>query len=49
MRKPERRTSRILNIIKEHIYKNLKQYAIVSIFFLIGIIAGVIFVNYAQI
>ena len=49
MRKQEKRTSRILNIIKEHVYKNLKQYLIVSIFFLIGIIAGVIFVNYAEI
>ena len=49
MRKQEKRTSKILNVAKEHIYKNVKQYAIVSIFFLIGIIAGVIFVNYAQI
>ena len=49
MRKQEKRTSKILNVVKEHIYKNVKQYAIVSIFFLIGIIAGVIFVNYAQI
>lgn len=49
MRKQEIRTNRIFNIIKEHVYKNIKQYAIVSIFFLIGIIAGVIFVNYAQI
>ena len=46
MRKQEKRTNRIFNIIKEHVYKNIKQYAIVSIFFLIGIIAGVIFTNY---
>ena len=30
-------------------YKNIKQYAIVSIFFLVGIIAGVIITNYSQI
>ena len=47
MRKQEKRNI-ILNSIKEHIYQNIKKYAIVSIFFLIGIIAGVIFVNYAQ-
>lgn len=46
MRKQEKRTNSIFNIIKEHVYKNIKQYAIVSIFFLIGIIAGVIFTNY---
>jgi len=48
MRKQEKRTSKILNIVKEHIYRNLKQYIIVSIFFLIGIIAGVIFTNYSE-
>ncbi len=47
MRKQEKRNI-ILNAIKEHIEQNLKKYVIVSIFFLIGIIAGVIFVNYAQ-
>ena len=45
MRKQEKKTSRIINIIKQHIFHNLKQYTIVSIFFLIGIIAGVVFVN----
>lgn len=49
MRKQEKRTSRIFSIVKEHVYKNIKQYAIVSIFFLIGIIAGVIFTNYIDI
>lgn len=49
MRKQEKRNIRILNIIKEHIYKNLKQYIIVSLLFLIGIIVGVIFVNYSKI
>ena len=48
MRKQEKRTSKILNIVREHIYNNLKQYIIVSIFFLIGIIAGVIFTNYSE-
>ena len=48
MRKQEKRTDRIISIVKEHIYKNIKQYAIVSIFFLIGIIAGVIFTNHAK-
>lgn len=48
MRKQEKRTSRILDIIKEHMYKNLKQYTIVSIFFLIGIVAGVILVNNSE-
>lgn len=45
MRKQEKKTSRIINIIKQHIFHNLKQYTIVSVFFLIGIIAGVVFVN----
>ena len=49
MKKQEKRTSRILNIVKEHIYRNLKQYVIVCIFFLIGIIAGVILVNHLEI
>lgn len=48
MRKQEKKVSRIWNVVKEHIYRNLKQYAIVSVFFLIGIIAGVIFVNHAE-
>ena len=45
----EEKLRALAGIVKEHNYKNLKQYAIVSIFFLIGIIAGVIFVNYVQI
>lgn len=48
MRKQEKRTSKILKTIREHIYNNLKQYIIVSIFFLIGIIAGAIFTNYSE-
>lgn len=49
MRKQEKRKSRILNIVKEHIYRNIKQYVIVSIFFLIGILAGVILINNLEI
>lgn len=49
MRKQEKRTNKILNIVKQHIYKNLKHYVIISIFFLIGIIAGVILVNHLEI
>jgi len=49
MKKQEKRTNKILTIIKEHIYKNIRQYAIVSIFFLIGIIVGVIFVNHIDV
>lgn len=45
MKKQEKRKNIILNIIKEHIYTNLKQYFIVSILFLIGIIIAVIFIN----
>lgn len=48
MKKQEKRANIILNIIKKHIYTNLKQYTIVAIFFLIGIIVGVIFVNYSE-
>lgn len=49
MRKQEKKTSRIWKLIKGHIYHNLKQYTIVSILFLIGIIVGVIFVNQSEI
>lgn len=49
MRKQEKKKSRIWNIVKEHISRNLKQYTIVSILFLIGIIAGIMVVNYAQV
>lgn len=45
MRKQERKVSLLWNRVREHIYSNLKQYTIVSILFLIGIIAGVILVN----
>lgn len=46
MKKQEIRSgSKILYIIKEHIKKNIKEYLIVSIVFLIGVIIGVIFIN----
>lgn len=45
MRKQERKVSLLWNRVRKHIYSNLKQYTIVSILFLIGIIAGVILVN----
>lgn len=45
MKKQEKRESKILNIIKEHIRKNIKEYLIVSIIFLIGIIIGVVCIN----
>ena len=40
--------STIANIIKKHIYDNIREYAIVSILFLIGLILGVIFINNAN-
>lgn len=38
--------SKIKDMITNHIYQNLKEYIIVIILFLIGIIAGVMFVNH---
>ena len=46
MRKQEKRQIRTLkNIVKEHVYINLKQYLIVSVLFIIGVIIAVIFIN----
>lgn len=45
MRKQEKRNFKILDLIKEHIKKNIKEYLTVSIVFLIGIIIGVMFIN----
>lgn len=46
MRKQERKiNSKLSNMVKMHIYNNLKQYTIISILFFIGILIGVIFVN----
>lgn len=41
----KRKDSKIKQIIIEHIEKNIKNYAIVSIMFLIGVVIGVIFIN----
>lgn len=38
----------IRNIILEHINNNLKDYIILILFFLVGIILGVIFINNAN-
>ena len=40
-----RRKSVIQEIIKKHVNNNIKEYLIVSILLLIGIVLGVIFVN----
>lgn len=48
MRKQEKRNSKILEIIKEHVKKNIKEYLAVGIIFFIGIIIGVIFINNAN-
>lgn len=40
-----KRESRFKNIIYMHIRNNIKEYAIVSILFIIGIIIGVFFIN----
>lgn len=45
MKKQEKRNSKIRYLIKEHVRKNIKEYIIISIIFLIGIIIGVIFIN----
>lgn len=50
MRKQERKgKNQILRIIENHIYHNAKQYSIVCILFLIGIVAGVFFINHVEI
>ena len=45
MRVIPKKTSRVTEVIKNHIAENLKAYIIVSIILLIGITLGVIFVN----
>ena len=39
---------KILEIIKEHVFNNKKEYLIVSLLFIIGIFLGVLFVNHVQ-
>ena len=41
----KRRKSNFKEIILNHIYDNLKSYIIISIIFIVGIVAGVIFIN----
>jgi len=46
MRKQEKRKKwAFMNIIKEHLENNKREYFIISIIFLIGIVIGVIFIN----
>lgn len=39
---------KILEIIKEHVFNNKKEYMMVSLLFIIGIFLGVLFVNHVQ-
>lgn len=48
MRKQEKKSFRLLDVIKEHIKKNIKEYLAVCIIFVIGIIIGVMFINNAD-
>ena len=49
MKKQEKKKKLILNIIEQHIENNLKQYFIISILFIIGVVIGVMVVNNGQI
>ena len=44
----KKKESRIKEILMSHIRNNIKEYAIVLILFLIGLIFGIVFVNNAQ-
>lgn len=46
IRKQEKRKSSFLDPIKQHVINNKKEYLIVAILFLIGIILGVLFINH---
>ena len=48
MRKQEKSYTKIVNAIKVHIYNNIKQYLIISILFLIGVVTAVIFINNSE-
>ena len=45
MRAIPKKNSKLVELILKHIKENLKEYIIVSIILLIGIILGVLFVN----
>ena len=42
------RRMKLVNLIKEHIKNNAKEYIIVTLIFIIGIFAGVFFLNNMQ-
>ena len=48
MKKQEKKQRIMFNIIKEHVKNNLKQYFIISVLFIIGVVIGVIVVNNTQ-
>lgn len=48
MRKQEKSYTKIVNAIKVHIYNNIKQYLIISLLFLIGVVSAVIFINNSE-
>lgn len=45
MKKHKKRKNKLTNIILEHIKNNAKDYFILSIIFIIGVLAGVFFIN----
>lgn len=48
MRRRAKDINKMIMILKQHIRNNLKEYAIISILFLIGITIGVILLNYSK-
>lgn len=48
MKKQEKKKTIFFNVVKEHVENNLKQYLIIGVLFIIGIIIGVIVVNNMQ-
>lgn len=44
----QRKVNKIQDIIKQHIKNNIKEYLLVSIIFIIGIILGTVFINYSN-
>lgn len=45
MRKTKKKSSKIKELVINHINNNLKSYIILSILFLIGVVVGVICIN----